>query len=85
MSTIVDKTVGALGIGAALLTVVARWELAAWTICAMVFGGLVLLGAVLFARSDATANRLRGLVRAWRDPVTTARFSRCRRNRSGTL
>jgi hypothetical protein len=85
VSTIVDEIVGALGIGAALLTVVARWELAAWTIGAMVFGGLVLLGAVLFAHSDAPANRLRGLVRAWRGPVTTARSSRRRRNRSGPL
>lgn len=85
VSTIVDKVAGILGIGAALLTVLGRWELAAWTIGAMVLGGLILLGAVLFARSDAPANRLRGLVRAWRGPVSTARSSRRRRNRSGPL
>ena len=45
------------------------------TVAAMVLGGLVILGAVLFARSDAPANRLRALVRAWRDPISTARSS----------
>lgn len=85
VSTIVDKIAGALGIGGAFLTVVTRWELAAWMIGVMVFSGLVLLGAVLFTRSDDPANRLRRLVRAWRGPVSTTRSNRRRRNRSGPL
>jgi hypothetical protein len=83
VSTIVDKLAGVLNVIAVFLTALIRWELAAWTAAAMVLGGLILLGAVLFARSDAPANRLRALVRAWRDPVSTARSSRRLRDRSG--
>lgn len=85
VSTIVDKIASVLGIGGVLLVLVARWEQAAWTIGAMVLGGLALVGAVLFARSDAPANRLRELIRAWRGPVSTTRSSRRWRNRSGPL
>jgi hypothetical protein len=83
MGTIVDKIVSALGIVGAFLAAVTRWELAAWAAGAMVLGGLALLSAVLFARSHNPANRLRGLIRAWRDPVSTARSSRRRHNRPG--
>jgi hypothetical protein len=82
-STIVDKIAGLLGIGGAFLAAVTRWELAAWAAGAIVLGGLALLAAVLFARSDDPASRLRGLIRAWRDPVSTPRSSRHRRNRPG--
>lgn len=82
-STIVDRTAGVLGIGGVLLSAVAHWELAAWAAGAMVLGGLALLAAVLFARSDDPARRLRGLVHAWRDPGSIARSSCRRRNRSG--
>lgn len=50
---------------------VTHWQLAAWTAGVMVLGGLVLLAAVLFAPSDDPVSRLRGLIRAWRDPVST--------------
>jgi hypothetical protein len=82
-ATIVNRIVAALSIGSALLVAVTRWELAAWAAGAMVFGGLALLAAVLFARSDVPAQRLRGLIRAWRDPVSFARTSRRQRNQSG--
>jgi HD domain len=82
-STIVDKLAGVLGVIAAFLTALARWELAAWTVAAIVLGGLALLGAVLFARSGEPANRLRALVRAWRDPASTDRSSRPLRDQSG--
>lgn len=75
VSTIVDRVAGVLGVIGGFLMVLTRWELAAWTVAAMVLGGLALLGAVVFARSDAPANRLLALVRAWRDPVSTARSS----------
>jgi HD domain-containing protein len=82
-STIVDKIAGLLGIGGAFLAAVTRWELAAWAAGAIVLGGLALLAGVLFARSEDPASRLRGLIRAWRDPVSTPRSSRHRRNRPG--
>jgi hypothetical protein len=82
VSTIVEKLAGILGVIGAFLMALIRWELAAWTVAAMVLGSLGLLSAVLFARSDAPANRLRALVRAWRDPVSTARSSRDLRDRS---
>lgn len=82
-STIVDRAAGVLGIGGVLLAGVAHWELAAWAAGAIVLGGLALLAAVLFARSDDPARRLRGLIYAWRDPGSIARSSRRRRNRSG--
>lgn len=82
-STIVDRIAGALGIGGMLLAAVTHWELAAWTAGVMVLGGLALLAAVLFASSDDPAHRLRGLIRSWRDPASTARSRRRRRNRSG--
>jgi HD domain len=82
VSTIVEKLAGILGVIGAFLMALIRWELAAWTVAAMVLGSLILLSAVLFARSDAPANRLRALVRAWRDPVSTARSSRDVRDRS---
>jgi hypothetical protein len=82
-TTIVDKIAGLLGIGGAFLAVVTRWELAAWAAGAIVLGGLALLAAVLFARSDDPANRLRGLIRAWRVPVSITRSSRHRRNQPG--
>jgi HD domain len=90
VSTVVDKIAGALVLGGVFLTAVARGELAVWTVGAIVLGGLVLsglvvLGGVLFARSDVPANRLRAWVRAWRDPVSTARSRRRRRNRPGPL
>jgi hypothetical protein len=82
-STIVDRIAGVLGIGGVLLAVVAHGELAAWAVGVMVLGGLALLAAVLFARSDDPARRLRGLIHAWRDPGSIARSSRRQRNRSG--
>jgi hypothetical protein len=82
VSTVVEKLASVLGVIGAFLMALIRWELAAWTVAAMVLGGLILLGAVLFARSDAPANRLRALVRAWRNPASTARSSRRLRDRS---
>src|SRR5918998_1784699 len=81
--TVVDRIAGVLGIGGMFLAAVTHWQLAAWTAGVMVLGGLVLLAAVLFAPSDDPAHRLRGLIRAWRDHVSTTRFSRRRRNRPG--
>ncbi|MDQ4021546.1 MAG: hypothetical protein M3257_07960 [Actinomycetota bacterium] len=72
-----------LGVGGMFQAAVTHWQLAAWTAGVMVLGGLVLLAAVLFAPSDDPVSRLRGLIRAWRDPVSTTRSSRRRRNRSG--
>ncbi|MGH4012117.1 MAG: HD domain-containing protein [Pseudonocardiaceae bacterium] len=83
-STIVDRVSGVLGISGVLLAAVAHWELAAWAAGVMVLGCLALLAAVLFARSDDPARRLRGLIHAWRDPSSIARSSRRRRNRSGS-
>jgi hypothetical protein len=81
--TILEKITGALSVSGAFLAAVIRWELPGWMVVVMVVGGLVLLGTVLFARSDEPANRLRGLVRAWRSPVSTPSFSR--RQRRGRL
>lgn len=83
IGTTVDKLAGVLGVIGAFLVVLTRWELAAWIIAVVGLGGLVLLGAVLFARSDAPAHRLRALVRAWRDPDSTTRSSYRLRERSG--
>jgi hypothetical protein len=80
--TTVDKLAGVLGVIAAFLTAL-TWELAAWAVAAMVLGGLVLPGAVLFAPGDAPADRLRALLRAWRDPVSVARSTRRLRDGSG--
>ena len=81
--TVVDRIAGALGLGGMFLAAVTHWQLAAWTAGVMVLGGLVLLAAVLFAPSDDPAHRLRGLIRAWRDPASTTRSRRYRRNRPG--
>ncbi len=81
-STIVDRIAGLLGIGGVFLAAVTHGELAVWVASAVVLGGLALLAAVLFARSNAPASRLRELIRACRDPVSTARSSSRRRNRS---
>jgi hypothetical protein len=75
-STIVDKIAGALGIGGVLLAAVTYEELAAWAAGATILGALGLLAAVLFARSDDPARRLRGLIHAWRHSGTAARSSR---------
>ena len=83
MSTIVEKLAGVLGVIGAFVMALIKWELAAWTVAAMVLGGLALLGAVLFARNDAPANRLRALIRAWRDPASTAHSSRDLPDQSG--
>ena len=82
VSTVVDKVAGVLGVIGGFLMVLTRWELAAWTVAAMVLGSLALLSAVLFARSDTPAQRLRALVRVWRDPVSTAPSSCEQRDRS---
>ena len=63
MNTIVDQIVGFLAIGAAFVAAATRWEPLAWTAGAMALGGLILLSAVLFARSDDPARRLRKLIR----------------------
>jgi hypothetical protein len=68
VSTMVEKLAGVLGVIGAFVMALIRWELAAWTVAALVLGCLILLGAVLFARNDAPVNRLRALVRAWRPP-----------------
>lgn len=82
-SAVTDRIASALGIGGVFLAAVAHWELAAWAGGAMVLGGLALLAAVLFARSDDPARRLRGLIHAWRDPGSIARSNRRQCNRSG--
>lgn len=82
VGTIGDGVAGVLAIGGVLLAALTRWELAAWAASAMLLGGLALLAAVLFARSDAPARRLRGLIRAWRDPASVTRSSRRRRHQS---
>ncbi|MGH3696522.1 MAG: HD domain-containing protein [Pseudonocardiaceae bacterium] len=77
-----DGVAGALAISGVLLAALTRWELAAWAASAMLLGGLVLLAAVLFARSDGPAHRLRELIRAWRDPAPRTRSNRRRHPRS---
>ncbi|HET9256524.1 MAG TPA: HD domain-containing protein [Pseudonocardiaceae bacterium] len=72
-SAIIDKTASVLGIIGAVLVAVTRCEFAAWMIAAVALGGLILLGVVLFARSDDPANRLRALIHAWRDRDSDAR------------
>jgi hypothetical protein len=79
MNIIVDRIVGLIGLGAAFVAAATRWEPVAWMAGATAFAGLILLSAVLFARSDYPARRLRELIHAWRTPVSTTRR---RRNRS---
>jgi hypothetical protein len=83
VETLVDRIVSVLGLGGAFLAAITHWELAAWAAGAVILGGLALLAAVLFARSDDPASRLRGLIRAWRYPDSTTRSNRRWRNRSG--
>jgi hypothetical protein len=83
VGALVDRIAGVLGIGGVFLTASTHWEMAAWVAGVVIFGVLALLAAILFARSEDPANRLRGLIRAWRNPGSTVRSSRRWRNRSG--
>ena len=67
-----SREAGRHNIGAFLMALT-RWELAAWTVAAMVVGDPALLSAVLFAHSEAPANRLRALIHAWRNPTSIRR------------
>lgn len=79
-SAIIDRLVAVLGIGAVFIAGTIRWEPLAWAAGAVALGGMVLLTAVLFARSDRPAHRLRDLIRAWRNPVATTHPKPRRRN-----
>jgi hypothetical protein len=83
VGALVDRIAGVLGIGGVFLTASTHWEMAAWVAGVVIFGVLALLAAILFARSEDPANRLRRLIRAWRNPGSTVRSSRRWRNRSG--
>jgi hypothetical protein len=71
------RVAGALGTVGAFAAAMVRGGLSAWAAGTLALGGLLLLAAVLFVRSDVPARRLHGLIQAWHAPESTP-VSQCR-------
>jgi hypothetical protein len=71
VSTATARIAGALGTVGAFAAAMIRGGLTAWAAGTLALGGLLLLAAVLFVRSDVPARRLRGLIQAWHTPEPT--------------
>jgi hypothetical protein len=71
-SRVAARISGALGTVGAFAAAMVSGGLTAWAAGTLALGGLVLLAAVLFARSDVPARRLSGLIQAWQTAVSAA-------------
>jgi hypothetical protein len=60
------RIASALGLGSALIAVAAPGPVLAWVAGGVALAALGLIGAILFARSDAPVRRLVDVIRAWR-------------------
>jgi len=82
VSATAARIAGALGTVGAFAAAMVRGGLTAWAAGTLALGGLLLLAAVLFVRSDVPARRLCWLIQAWHTPEPTV-DSRCQDRLSG--